>query len=108
MPRLYTDQQRADTARRKRESIKRAQAYVYAILHEASCADCGEEDMVVFEFDHVRGDKVESVARMISQGAGVGKIQREIEKCEVVCANCHRRRTARRGGWARLVLWPNG
>ena len=27
----------------------------------------------------------------------------EIEKCEVVCANCHRRRTARRGGHFRSI-----
>jgi hypothetical protein len=28
----------------------------------------------------------------------------EIEKCEVVCANCHRRRTATRNGHMRLLL----
>jgi hypothetical protein len=28
----------------------------------------------------------------------------EIEKCEVVCANCHRRRTARRRGTLRYLL----
>ena len=29
-----------------------------------------------------------------------------IEKCDVVCANCHRRRTAKRGGFARYVAAP--
>jgi hypothetical protein len=28
----------------------------------------------------------------------------EMAKCEVVCANCHRRRTARRGGFARAAV----
>jgi hypothetical protein len=31
----------------------------------------------------------------------------EIEKCEVVCANCHRRRTAARMGYFRAVFRPS-
>ena len=29
-------------------------------------------------------------------------LKQEIAKCEVVCANCHRRRTAKQFGWYRL------
>lgn len=59
------------------------------------CVDCGESDPVVLEFDHVRGEKVANVANLIS---GAGKFQRlmdEIAKCDVRCANCHRRKTYR-------------
>ena len=36
---------------------------------------------------------------MRASGWSLQKIQEEITKCEVVCANCHRIRTATRAGW---------
>jgi hypothetical protein len=66
------------------------------------CMDCGETDPVVLDFDHLR-DKDFDIASGIHYRAW-DKVLAEIEKCEVVCANCHRRRTARRRGALRLVL----
>jgi hypothetical protein len=62
------------------------------------CIDCGEADPVVLEFDHVRGTKVDNISRMLFN-ASWRKIKKEIQKCEVRCANCHRRRTAQAFGW---------
>src|SRR4051794_36986150 len=64
--------------------------------------DCGETDPVVLEFDHLR-DKEFDIASGIHYHAW-SKVLAEIAKCEVVCANCHRRRTARRRGALRLIL----
>ena len=64
---------------------------------EVGCADCGYvEDPVALDFDHVADDKVEGVARMVSKHLSIEDILGEAEKCEVVCANCHRIRTATR------------
>jgi hypothetical protein len=57
-------------------------------------------DIVVLEFDHVAG-KLRDIARLISDGVPLGRIDEEIERCEIVCVNCHRRRTAMRSGWLR-------
>jgi len=67
------------------------------------CADCGESDIVVLEFDHQR-DKVADVSLLARDGYSLDKIKREIDKCEVVCANCHRRRTAKQFGTYRYRL----
>lgn len=61
------------------------------------CTDCGESNPVVLEFDHVNGTKVNNVSEM--HGHSTTKLLKEIEKCEVVCANCHRIRTANRSGY---------
>jgi hypothetical protein len=66
------------------------------------CVDCGETDPVVLEFDHLR-DKRFNIGTAVTR-YGWDAIAAEIEKCEVVCANCHRRRTARRRGAVRFLL----
>jgi hypothetical protein len=63
-------------------------------LSGQACVDCGETDQVVLELDHVRGSKVSDVSTMIGRATSWKRIVEEIAKCEVRCANCHRRRTA--------------
>lgn len=60
---------------------------------ESGCADCGYNDHHAgLDFDHVRGDKDSDVATIVSLPA----LYREMEKCDVVCARCHRIRTYNR------------
>lgn len=65
----------------------------YLKLHP--CVDCGETDPIVLEFDHVRDIKTKAISRMISDCCSIETVFKEIEKCEVRCANCHRRKTAK-------------
>lgn len=78
-----------------------ASQYAWDYLSTHPCIDCGETDPVVLEFDHVRGDKVDAISMMIGRGFPLERIKQEIEKCEVRCSNCHRRKTARDRGWFR-------
>jgi len=61
-------------------------------LREHPCVDCGERDIVVLEFDHI-GDKVADISVYAGGGRTWARVKAEIEKCEVRCANCHRRKT---------------
>lgn len=84
-----------------------AQGFVLKYLMSNPCKDCGETDPIVLEFDHVRGKKVASVCNMsVSGGCSLVKIKKEIDKCEVVCANCHRKRTAKRANYYRYTNAP--
>lgn len=58
------------------------------------CVDCGEDDILVLDFDHLE-DKVNCISNMIGHGYSWNTIKKEIEKCEVRCSNCHRRKTAK-------------
>lgn len=79
------------------KSETRQAAWDYLIAHP--CADCGESDPVVLEFDHVRGRKRDTIQGLVSKGHSLRMVMDEIAKCDVRCANCHRRKTARQLGW---------
>lgn len=88
---LHRRQSRA--ARDKRRAI--ARAYVTDILRHGSCSDCGLADPAVLEFDHV-GPKTMEVGKLVREAYRLDRVIAEIANCELVCANCHRRRTRRR------------
>jgi len=92
--------QQAAASRRGRAA--KARASLVAYLHAHPCVDCGERDLRVLDFDHL-GEKRELVSSLVARGAPWERIEAEIALCEVRCANCHRRVTARRAGWSRLA-----
>jgi hypothetical protein len=85
-------------ARRDRLRVAN-QERLFRYLDDHPCVDCGEDDILVLEFDHLR-DKRAAVTQMPGSHEW-SAIEAEIEKCDVVCANCHRRRTAMRAGTTR-------
>lgn len=75
---------------------------VFEYLENNSCVDCGEKDILVLQFDHIK-DKKHNISDMIIRGYSLNKIFEEIKKCEVRCANCHARKTAKQQGWYKLL-----
>jgi hypothetical protein len=73
--------------------------YMVDYLKEHSCVDCGENNPILLDFDHVRGTKITNVSRMVSLNPNLEVIKAEIEKCEVRCVKCHRLKTAIQLGW---------
>ena len=67
-----------------------------ATIKDRPCLDCGESfPSYVMDLDHRAGTtKVSSVSQMLASSPWK-KIEAEIAKCDVVCANCHRERTHR-------------
>lgn len=69
--------------------------YIIDYLKKHPCVDCGEEDIVVLEFDHKdRENKKYVISQALGNKISIKNVIAEIEKCEVRCANCHRRKTA--------------
>lgn len=87
-------------AKRKSASVRRekAQDFVYKYLLAHPCIDCGEKDPIVLTFDHIFHNKLYNVSDIVSNG-NMCKLQTEIVKCVVRCANCHMRKTAKDFNW---------
>jgi hypothetical protein len=87
---------------RKQTVVAERAAYLVEFFRERPCLDCGEIDPLVLEFDHL-GNKSFNIAHGL-RDRNWQVVLDEIAKCDVVCANCHRRRTALRAGFARAVV----
>jgi hypothetical protein len=80
-------------AAQKRHRIKVRQE-LFSYLSTKECIDCGEKDPIVFEFDHIDPKKkFKQISRMLSGHYSWESLAEEIKKCEIRCANCHRRKT---------------
>lgn len=90
---------------RNKRIRKENQRKYFDVLSQSYCIDCGEKDPVVLEFDHKDNvDKIDGVGNMVNAGYSWGVIVEEIKKCDVRCANCHRRRTAKQFNWYKDII----
>jgi len=66
----------------RQRSKEQARRFVFEYLSQKSCADCGESDIEVLTFDHVRGQKEWNIADMVQHGYALKTIASEIEKTD--------------------------
>ena len=105
-------QENARLARKKTLPIKkinrkigvfRNRNYVDNFLKGKSCVDCGNSDKRVLEFDHVRGIKEGHISHAVKNAWSIERLQKEIDKCEIRCCNCHRIVTINRRNKCKLI-----
>jgi len=87
--RAWHRKHREDRIRVQMERQRAVVAWVQTFKKE--CERCGfSEDVTALDFHHLRDDKVGSVAALAHRGWGKEKLKAEMEKCQILCANCHR------------------
>lgn len=98
--------QKTISTRRKNKKVNsklirsRNTKFIWDYLSCHPCIDCGEKDPIVLEFDHKENKKY-NISEMTN--LSIECIESEINKCEVRCANCHRRKTAIQFQWYRSI-----
>jgi hypothetical protein len=88
---------------RKKRYTKELNYFIVQYLLVHPCIDCGESDIRCLDFDHVRGEKFKNISLMKGQTYSLDNIKSEIEKCEVRCANCHRKKTCTDQNWYKNI-----
>lgn len=76
------------------------QDIIMSYLSGKACIDCGEDDPIVLEFDHREGSGKRFGIGDAAKRSRASVID-ELGKCDIRCANCHRRKTALERGWYR-------
>jgi len=80
-------------AAQKRHRVK-IRSLLLEFLSTRACVDCGEKDPIVLEFDHRNSkSKFKIIGKMLSGHYSWQSVMNEISKCDIRCANCHRRKT---------------
>lgn len=71
-----------------------AQKYITEYKAQRGCARCPEKEPCCLDFHHSSGQKEDAISRGVHNGWSIAHIQSEIEKCTILCANCHRKHHA--------------
>jgi hypothetical protein len=95
------ERQIKNVSRNNRSYREKAREFIWDYFSAHPCSVCGETDPIVLEFHHIKGDKLMEISKLIGRGVTFETLEAEIEKCVVVCANCHRRITANEQKWFR-------
>tara|TARA_R100001377_G_C3140249_1_gene92431 strand:- start:209 stop:643 length:435 start_codon:yes stop_codon:yes gene_type:complete len=102
--------QREHYKKNKKYYAKKARGWEKEYKHEAysylrekakdGCVHCGEQDFRCLQFNHIeRSTKIDSVSSMVRDNKNLSVIKEEVDKCEVLCANCHFKVTAGQFNW---------
>jgi hypothetical protein len=86
-----------EISKRNKKYKKEIDDLIRDMKSSTKCADCNKKyHWFQMDFDHVRGKKDRPISEMVGNKVGKDRILAEIDKCEIVCANCHRLRTFKR------------
>lgn len=100
----YGDQYRLRAVARKRIVKADLRNKMLKYLYDKNCAICGISDIRVLDFDHINPKTKDfSVAKGLSNLYTWDKILVEIDKCRILCANCHRIVTSEQQAWYKVL-----
>jgi len=86
LTREYYKNGRSKELKQKRQ--QRNKDYVNSYFKTHPCSICGETITVCLNFHHIK-DKKDTISGMVSKGHSIERIEKEIQKCIVLCRNCH-------------------
>ena len=77
----------------KRKRIRRIDAWLRNYKKTLKCQECGENHPACLDFHHRNEkDKIDAISKVIHcKGWGKELILEETSKCDILCANCHRK-----------------
>jgi hypothetical protein len=87
----YKDIEKKKTSYRVRAKAKKERnRKIVEEIKVGGCQICGEKRFPCLDFHHVGDNKEYHIALLLKRGRGLEKLREELDKCIVVCANCHR------------------
>lgn len=74
-----------------KQKYKERHEEIEKIKNNLCCAKCGDTRSYVLDFHHkIPEEKTKGIAQMMHNNTAWNKIEEEMKKCILLCANCHR------------------
>lgn len=87
----HYEKNKADIIKRVGTRKKSNRQWFNTFKKTLHCTNCGENHPATLDFHHVRYEKTNvKVNELVSGGHAKQRILQEVEKCVVLCSNCHR------------------
>ena len=87
---LHYEAHKSDYKERDKLYREQVKNFIRDVKASKSCVGCGISDIACLDFHHI-GDKTYEIADMVARGFSINSISKEMDKCVILCANCHRR-----------------
>ena len=84
----YAQKKKEQSRKSRKRAVKRNRKYIDVYKIKNPCP-CGETESCCLSFHHENDDKAGNISDMVNRGYGIDRIQKEIDKCIVLCLNCH-------------------
>ena len=76
---------------RNKNRQKEVVDFIESIKKNSCCPFCSESEPCCLDFHHIKGeDKIYNIATMMRRYT-LSSVKKEVEKCSIICANCHRK-----------------
>ena len=88
----YFKQNENNIKQYREKRLKEIKQWYNGYKSTLKCRYCDEDFTECLEFHHLKPEtKIDNVVYMVHNGVSLEKIKKEMDKCIVVCANCHRK-----------------
>jgi len=75
---------------RNKKNKEKIKAYIDSVKEKSKCTFCGENHIATLQFHHTTPNEKEfTIAEAVRLGKSLKTIKHELNKCIVLCANCH-------------------
>lgn len=75
----------------KYEQKRLCREYIKTLKEKTMCQICGNKNIHCLDFHHrPNTNKKDTISNLIRHGYALSIVKEEIEKCDIICSNCHR------------------
>jgi len=87
----HADDYKKNAKKQRKIQRDRNREFVLEYKRSHPCEKCGEDHPACLDFHHTDKNKEFTISALKHQAYSLEKLKKEMQKCQVLCSNCHRK-----------------